>query len=80
MSDIFNTNAFNYTLINFSNFNNKVNTTIFPTLVLRMAYRSDDSLPSNDATQWLNLNNVLHKPVTVSHMNIKAFFPVFFSS
>ena len=43
-----------------------------------MAYRSDDSFPSNDATQLFKLDNVLHKPVPVSHMNIKAFFPVFF--
>ena len=43
-----------------------------------MAYTSDDSFPSNDATQWFNLNNVLHKPVPVSHVKIKAFFPMFF--
>ena len=72
--------VFNYTLINFTNYNNnlKVNTTIFSTLVVRMAYRSDGSFPSNDATQWFNLNNVLHKSVPVSHINKKAFFPVFF--
>ena len=74
------TNVFNYTLINFTNFNNNVNTTIFPIPVLGMAYTSDDSFSSNDATQSFNLNNALHKPVFVSHMNIKAFFPVFSSS
>ena len=43
-----------------------------------MAYTLDDSFPSNNATQSLNLKNVLHKPVPVFYMNIKAFFPVFF--
>ena len=71
------TNVINYTLINFTNFNNKVSTTIFPVLVLGMAYRSDDSFPSNDASQWLNLNNVLYMPLPVSHMNIEAFSSIF---
>ena len=57
-----------------------VNITIFPILVSGMAYTSDDSFPSNDATQSFNLNNVLHKPVPVTHVKIKAFFPIFSSS
>ena len=43
-----------------------------------VAYTLDDSFPSNNATRSLNLKNVLHKPVPVFYMNIKAFFPVFY--
>ena len=70
--------VFNNTFLNFINFNNNVDTKILQILVLGMAYTLDDSFPSNNATQSLNLKNVLHKPVPVFYMNIKAFFPVFF--
>ena len=70
--------VFNNTFLNFINFNNNVDTKILPILGLGMAYTLDDSFPSNNATQSLNLKNVLHKPVPVFYMNIKAFFPVFF--
>ena len=68
----------NNTFLNFINFNNNVNTKILPILVLGIAYTSDDSFPSNNTSQSLNLKNVLHKPVPIFYMNIKAFFPVFF--
>ena len=74
---VFNT-VFNNTFLNFINFSNNVDTKILQILVLGMAYTLDDSFPSNNATQSLNLKNVLHKPVPVFYMNIKAFFPVFF--
>ena len=70
--------VFNNTFLNFINFNNNDDTKILQILVLGMAYTLDDSFPSNNATQSLNLKNVLHKPVPVFYMNIKAFFPVFF--
>ena len=70
--------VFNNTFLNFINFNNNVDTKVLPILVLGMAYTLDDSFPSNNATQSLNLKNVLHKPVPVFYMNIKAFSPVFF--
>ena len=70
--------VFNNTFLNFINFNNNVDTKILQILVLGMAYTLDDSFPSNNATQSLNLKNVLHKPVPVFYMDIKAFFPVFF--
>ena len=70
--------VFNNTFLNFINFNNNVDTKILQILVLGMAYTLDDSFPSNNATQSLNLKNVLHKPVPVFYMNIKAFFSSIF--
>ena len=70
--------VFNNTFLNIINFNTNVDTKILPILVSGVAYTLDDSFPSNNATRSLNLKNVLHKPVQVFYMNIKAFFPVFF--
>ena len=70
--------VFNNTFLNIINFNTNVDTKILPILVSGVAYTLDDSFPSNNATRSLNLKNVLHKPVPVFYMNIKAFFPVFF--
>ena len=70
--------VFNNTFLNIINFNTNVDTKILPILVSGVAYTLDDSFPSNNATRSLNLKNVLHKPVPVFYMSIKAFFPVFF--
>ena len=82
--NIYNTKVFNYTLINLTNLNNNVNTTIFSILMSRMAYTSDVFFPPDDAIQPLYLNNiknysnVFHKSMPIFHMTIEAFFPFLF--
>ena len=79
----FRRNTYN-TLLNLTNLNNNVNTTIFSILVSGMAYTPDVFFPSNDAIQSLYLNNienyssVFDKPMPVFHMTIRAFFPFMF--
>ena len=78
----YDTDVFNYTLINLTNINNNVNITIFSILLSGMAYTSDVFFPSNDAIQLLGLNNIktcsnaFHKPMPVFHMTIKSIFPI----
>ena len=75
---------FNYTLMNLTNLNKNVDSTIPSILPSGMAYTSDVFFLSNDVFQLFGLNNiknhsnVFHKPRPVFLMTIKAFFPFLF--